>query len=439
MSQLNPFGLLIVIASLLVPVFFLPAIAQKHDVLALFSQYFGMTALIAMAWGQLIATRISGIEAVFGGLDRGYILHKWLGILAIVAILLHDTIDADMRGLGVDTLLTDIAETFGEVSLYGLLILVVITIATFIPYHLWRWTHKFMGLFFLLSALHYLFILKPFQNVDPLGLYISFFCGVGVLSFLYRLAPNAFRPSKPYQLKKKQQDSGALCLEFDAIKSPVKHRAGQFAFLQFPENVSKEPHPFTISSAPNLEGSLRFTIAPLGDFTSGDLLRLKEGDDIKIEGPFGRFFPKKAGNQIWIAGGIGITPFAAWVEMLQKEKTTSKITLYYCVKKSDSAVHLKELREAARGLSAFKLVVVESYKGKRLSAEMIAEDHGAELQNFYVYFCGPALMRKSLIENLARYGVSARRFHYEEFEIRSGIGLKKLAQFALNRLLPPRS
>jgi predicted ferric reductase len=174
--RLNSFGLILTFGALLTPVIWLPGLAGKHDTVTLFSQYLGMAALIAMALSQVIATRLGFVERVFGGLDRSYILHKWLGIGAMVAILLHDTIDAEMDGLGRETLLSDGAETAGELCLYGLLILVVITIATFIPYHLWRWTHRIMGVFFVMGAFHFLFILKPFTNGDPLGLYVSAFC-----------------------------------------------------------------------------------------------------------------------------------------------------------------------------------------------------------------------------------------------------------------------
>ena len=159
---LSPLVLVVTAVALGVPFIWWPSIAQGRDVSALFSQYLGIWALIAMALLQFIATRWPGVEAVFGGLDRGYVLHKWLGIGAMAAILLHDTIDAEMDGLGRETALVELAETLGELSLYGILILVVITIATFIPYHLWRWTHRLMGFFFMAGAFHYLFILSHF-------------------------------------------------------------------------------------------------------------------------------------------------------------------------------------------------------------------------------------------------------------------------------------
>jgi len=53
------------------------------------SQYFGSTALIIMAISQLLATRFGFLEIIFGGLDRIYALHKWLGIGTLAFILMH--------------------------------------------------------------------------------------------------------------------------------------------------------------------------------------------------------------------------------------------------------------------------------------------------------------------------------------------------------------
>ena len=162
---MKPIGLLIIAATALFPAYQLFSLPNVTDTLALFSQYLGLAALILMSWGQILSIRVRGIESVFGGLDRVYVLHKWAGILAMIAILLHDTIDADMSGLGRETALNDLAETLGEISLYGLLILVVVSIATFIPYHLWKWTHKAMGAMFAAGTFHFFFILKPFISV----------------------------------------------------------------------------------------------------------------------------------------------------------------------------------------------------------------------------------------------------------------------------------
>jgi predicted ferric reductase len=105
-------GLLLILAALLLPAVEFVGLAPGRDTVALFSQYLGVCALIAMAITEIIAIRLARIEPLFGPLDRSYILHKWLGIGAMTAILLHDTVDAEMNGHGAETILSELAETW---------------------------------------------------------------------------------------------------------------------------------------------------------------------------------------------------------------------------------------------------------------------------------------------------------------------------------------
>ncbi|MGB0844812.1 MAG: ferredoxin reductase family protein [Alphaproteobacteria bacterium] len=435
--HLKPIGLIVVAASLLAPLYWLQPLASKFDSAALFSQYLGIVALIAMSLGQIIATRLRLVETLFGGLDRGYILHKWLGIGAMVAILLHDTIDAEMDGLGRENFLTDIAETAGEISLYGILILVVITIATFIPYQLWRWTHKILGVFFVFSALHYLFILKPFSNFDPVGWYVSIYCLLGILAFVYKLAPSWLRRSYSYIVTDIQNQGDAVAVSLKPVKRALKYRAGQFAFFTFGGSGLSEAHPFTISKAPDQNGELRVTVAALGDYTSQLPQRVALGSTVSVEGPFGRFEKKSGKNpQIWVAAGIGVTPFVAWAQSLTE--ADGQVLMFYCVRSVDEAVHVAELQRIADQNPNFTLVLHESQVSKRLTAKGLMATAQSQLavppQKMQVYFCGPKSMRKTLITGLAKLGVAKRRVHFEEFEIRSGIGLRALFQLLRNQL-----
>lgn len=433
--HLKPLGLVVIAASFATPLIWFPPLAAKQDTIALFSQYLGLWALIAMALSQIIATRLSGIESIFGGLDRSYILHKWLGIGAMIAILFHDTIDAEMDGLGRETILVEVAETAGEISLYGFLILAVITIATFIPYHLWRWTHKFMGAFFVMSAFHFLFILKPFSNGDPLGLYVTIYCLLGILAYTYTLAPARFRAAKRYKVESVERAETVTSVTLKPTgKKPLKYRAGQFAFIGFPDAGLAEPHPFTISKAPTDDGSIRFTIATLGDYTYKLSKSLQAGTMATIAGPFGRFdYTKYKQPQIWIAAGIGVTPFVAWANTLTD--THAPITLYYSVRDTNQAAHIDELQTISDRLSNFTLILHETKSGKRLNADTLLVAQGTSLKETKVFFCGPEAMRKSLKADLHMKGLPHRAFHYEEFEIRSGIGLERLAAHLLKRVL----
>ncbi len=431
--RVNPFGLLMTIVAILLPIIWLPELNHKGDTLALFSQYMGIAALIAMALVQFIATRWRPVEWLFGGLDQGYVFHKWLGITAMLFILIHDTVDAEMNHLGGQNLLEEFAETLGELSLYGLLILVVITIATFIPYHLWRWTHRFMGAFFVAGAGHYLFILKPFKNGDPLGLYTSAFCLLGILCFSYRLLPTRMRPSRSYSVEHTEMTGNVLAVTLKPDGRPLRYRAGQFAFVSF---QGAEPHPFTISKAPTEDGRIRMSIARLGDFTSGLHRSLDLGSKVQLEGPYGHFERRNTGgDELWVGAGVGITPFLAWANALTPED--DPVQLFYCVKSEPAAAHLQELRALAANKENLTLHVHSSTTDGRAEADSILAATGQDPQTLTVAFCGPKPMRQALKEGFAKHGVSNRRFKYEEFEIRTGIGRKSLANALFARVALP--
>ncbi|WZB73187.1 FAD-binding oxidoreductase [Achromobacter xylosoxidans] len=92
------------------------------------------------------------------------------------------------------------------------------------------------------------------------------------------------------------------------------HQAGQFAFVRFDRREGA--HPYTIASAPRPDGAIRFEIKALGDYTSRLPGALRVGQPVEVEGPYGCFqLDADAGApQVWVAGGIGVTPFLAWLD-----------------------------------------------------------------------------------------------------------------------------
>ncbi len=425
---MSKLGLAVLGASVLVCAVLFAGLPNIKDPIALFSQFLGSAALILMAWAQLMATRLPLVEPLFGGLDRVYVLHKWSGILALGAILLHDTIDADMASLGADTALVELGETLGEISLYGILILCVISIATFIPYHLWKWTHRLMGGFFVAGALHYLLELKPFSNFgDTLGLYLAAFCVLGLAAYAYTLLPESARRARRYAVSSVRATGGATEITLAPEGRGIKPAPGQFAIFSFGQTGLTEPHPYSLSAPAHADGSLQITVKALGDYTHRLGRDLKAGTTARVQGPFGRFTRRtgKSGTEVWIAGGIGITPFLAWAEALTPEDKT-EIHLFWAVRSEAEAPQLDRVRAAVAAHPGVTLHLCVSSEGSRLTPEAIADQ--ADMASAKVWFCGPAPMRRSLYDALSRRGLSQSRFHYEEFEFRTGIGLKRLAR-----------
>lgn len=425
-------GLVIIAILLVIPLIWIPGLLH-HSAVAVISQLIGIWALITMAMGQILATRFKWVESVFGGLDQVYVLHKWLGIAAVALILLHDTIDADIDGLPGNRMFEEIGDTLGEISLYGILILVVITVATFIPYHLWRWTHRFIGVFFVLGALHYLMIIKPFSNLDPLGLYVGSICIAGILAFVWRSLPAAFKPSHPYTISNVEKFNSATAISLKPTKKGLKHRAGQFINVSIADD---ESHPFTVSCAPQDDRTLRVSIGVLGDHTNQLRKSISVDQTVRVEGPHGRFFPSKSNSRVWVAAGIGITPFLAWAEAMKPDDP--KTELVYCIKNRATATHLPELEQIVSNRENLSLTVWESQSKGRLTTPALT-DLVSEIATGSVAFCGPVAMRKSLQNDLSKAGLPPKQFHYEDFEFRTGIGLEALSQWVWSRMQKARA
>ena len=73
-------------------------------------------------------------------------------------------------------------------------------------------------------------------------------------------------------------------------------------------------HPYSLSAAPK-DKFLRITVKDLGDH-SRDLINLKAGTRVFMEGPYGAFTANRATRKhvVLVAGGVGITPIRAIAE-----------------------------------------------------------------------------------------------------------------------------
>jgi len=90
-----------------------------------------------------------------------------------------------------------------------------------------------------------------------------------------------------------------------------------------------------MSSSPH-ERNICFTIKNTGRFTK-TTLNLKAGEEVIVDGPFGIFALKDNGkDSVFIAGGVGITPFFSMIkDNLFKEKKRDILLIYGSKTKED--------------------------------------------------------------------------------------------------------
>lgn len=388
----------------------------------------GVLALIPMGFIMLLALRPKFLEPFFNGMDKIYYIHKWVGIWAIVAALLHYGIKLSKsflrpffeRGpkIKAETIawLDDyrsLAKDVGEILFYLFAIMLVVTLLKKIPYRFWRKIHKLMGLFFLAVVFHTIVLAPARYWTEPVGIAFIIVMAIGVYAAIVSLFGQIGR-GKRYEAKIKSLDFSANSAIVDCeMPAHWTHVSGQYAFVQHP--TYKERHPFTIASSVHDDQTIRFAIKELGHYTRKISSRWKVGDTLNIEGPYGRFsyetslFPK----QIWIAGGVGITPFIAWLESLQCKDTKYAITLYYLVKNQDEALMVDYLVALAERAGVTLYVHYSDEKG-HLDFKKLPFD--AETS---VWFCGPTGIAKAIRSILKSQNLSpSKYFHCEYFEMR---------------------
>ncbi len=203
------------------------------------------------------------------------------------------------------------------------------------------------------------------------------------------------------------------------LGKPLPYRAGQFVYLthfdrQLPAGYGEE-HPYTVSSSPT-EAGLRLAIKDLGD-TSRALQAIHVGTPVRIVGPYGHFFPDDQRNpELWVAGGIGITPFLGRARHLAALGESVDICMIYCVQDEARALFAAELEALQSRIPGFELVMHYFYRHGPLDDDFIRY-HCPDCPQRQVYVCGPGPLL-SLVRHLVRAnGVPARHFHSEEFDL----------------------
>lgn len=385
----------------------------------------GAAAVVAMSLALVLSARPRLIEPLFGGLDQMYVIHKWLGIAALVLMVLHDQIEPDVEDFVRETSLGELAADVGEIAFYGFIGLIAISWIKRIPFTrielpwpLWRFSHRFMGLLFAVAAFHQLAIDKPAGLEGTLDLYLNGFSIAGLAAWIYTQFISPFLRPRGYALAHVGTHGPTTEITLRPEGRPMRWRPGQFAFVSAQDGALAEPHPFTIASAPRADGTLHFGIKSLGDWTARLPTALVPGQRFRVEGPYGRFlFRKRVRRQVWLAGGIGITPFLAWAEALT-DADTQDVALIWVVGTPAEAFAADRLSAIAARHPGLTLQIVVSQTEGRLTAQRLAALVPFAITEAELFFCGPCGLREGILAGLRAMNRPPRRLHSEAFEFR---------------------
>ena len=392
-------------------------------------EMFGAEAVLLLSCCLVLTTLLTPIEHAFSGLDRVAVWHKWVATTAVVLLVPHLALATSPP----DSYATSVGRALGSIALLGLVVLVVWALAPKLRAVRWsrfvrhlahtsheRWlsAHRLTGVFVIAAVAHGAIVDPALHGSTTLRVVFLVVGGIGIAAYLYReLLARYVIPIHDYLVADLQRpDETTLDVSLEPEGTPLAFAPGQFIFLAFGGPGGWQRHPFSVASAPS-ERRLRVSIKAAGDYTRQLHDELKTGTPAKLAGPYGGFDYRPGGhNQIWVAGGIGVTPFLSWIRALDGTFDRS-VDFFYSVAHAAEALYLDEIQAAAAKHPTLRVRVIDTEHDGFLTAQtaMTGRPPGADV---WVYMCGPPAMTSALSDGFRALGIPASRVRFEQFNIR---------------------
>jgi predicted ferric reductase len=418
----------------------------RYEVLRSLAVAFALAGTAAFALNLVLGARLGFVSRLFGGLDRMYAVHRATGETAFALLLGHVVLILASRATiststALDLLGPGAGWTVftGVLAFSGMTVAIVLTLAGQLGHEVFVYVQRSFGFLFLGATYHVFTTSGAKDDSTALNVTMASLATVGIAAFAYRsVFANVLVRRRSYRVAAvRRLDEYVTEIAMEPVGKPLEYASGQFVFVNFvsdamrthlrpfelsvqrqvlslrPGEVANQFHPFSITSAPE-ESRLRITVKAVGDYTSA-LRRLLPGDQAVVEGPYGSFARSTAASerQVWLAGGIGVTPFLSMARSLDRADGPA-VDFYYCVEHLEEAHFLEELREIEARREDFRVTIVPRDREGFLTGARLAREVPG-LGQAHVLICGPPAMIESLRAQLLEVGVAAERIEAEEF------------------------
>lgn len=395
----------------------------------------GSIAMAYMVITMVLSSRFAFINKYCGGLDKAYVAHKWVGILAVAFSVVHWMVKESPRVFialelappkvksNAPSPLTELDQAiygFGnsvvEIAFYAIILIVVISLLKRLPYHIFKIIHKTIPVFFIMIAIHTATIqIKGgwYFSVGSALLWVMIVLGLisAVLSLFFLIGKNNKINSKIIKINRHEQQKITeitLAVQDDGFN----YNTGQYVFLKF--GFHRGAHPFSIGSYNKDKNEITFHIKELGDFTKSLHSNIAINDNVIIEGPYGEFDFASGQKQIWVSGGIGLAPFLSRLEYLANYKSSTYDIYYFCCMRGENPY--KEKITALSQQIGIKVFFTDTSKENRITFDDI-KNKISSVEDYDLWYCGPTQMLKNIKTAIKNHNLPIK-VHFDNFEMR---------------------
>lgn len=377
-----------------------------------------------LALQPILAARLKQLDRQFG-LDTIYILHKSMGMAAGTLLL-----------CAIVFLIAGSVRPMPWFGMAGTVFVLVLVLSALLyrelgmSYEAWRVLHNVLFIAAFITVFSQVWSVVIHMGSLPAKILVAGLVITAVTAYLsHRFIGPSRRRKLLYQVVSVTRETRNIwTLTFKPPESEMRfaYLPGQFQFLTFGAGRGEE-HPFTISSSPTGDGFHTATIKESGDFTS-TIGAMQAGDLVAVQAPFGRFsyvlHPEER-DLVFIAGGIGITPFMSMLRHMRDSATDREVLLLYANNTEEDIAFRSEL-DAIALQTPPRLRVIhilsragESWLGERgrIDRSMIEKKVTGDLGTKTFYLCGPPPMMTAIIVTLFDLGISSHCIRSERFAL----------------------
>lgn len=406
----------------------------------------GIAGYSAFSANVVLGGRLPVVDRFFGGLEAMYRVHRVNGRIAyllvathVVLVLASRAVDSWSAAFRLLSPSADGSVVLGALAFVAMSASIAATLYARLTHETFVYVQRSFGVIFVVVGAHVFMTAGAKASSRALTLYLAVLGTAAVAAFVYRsLFGNILVRRYDYLVASVTAlDENVVEIAMEPVDRALSARPGQFVFVTFysdafnaqfhpvsieagegsavivlrPGDARDQFHPFSLTS-PGGSRELRLAIKAVGDFTSG-LRKLDAGAAARVEGPYGEFshlnMPRP--RQVWLAGGIGITPFLSMARSLTGDRFD--VDLYWGVNTRPQAYFAEELAAIAATVDGFRFHLVVEETDGFISPEMVAETFGYE--GAEILIVGPPAMEAALRARFLDAGVPERSIHSERF------------------------
>jgi ferredoxin-NADP reductase len=221
--------------------------------------------------------------------------------------------------------------------------------------------------------------------------------------------------------------TAAFVFEFAGVLFEFK--AGQTCDVTLPapkyEDAKGRTRTFSITSSPSDLPRIMFATRLTGSAFKRSLVEAEAGTEVEIEGPFGSFTLHQNAKRpaVFLAGGIGVTPFRSIIKDAVERKLSHRLTLFHSNRNAASAAFLGDFEAWVRVAPNFQFVptLTEPSPGEAwphatgLIDARFLSSRLADVAETIFYIAGPIAFVKAMQEILPAVGADPDNIRAEEF------------------------